>query len=73
MAVGLTGIAAHYCMARSLSLADAVLVTPLHYLRVPLIAWLGWLIYDETVDLWLWIGAAVIFAGTMITVRGGRK
>jgi drug/metabolite transporter (DMT)-like permease len=73
VAVGLTGIAAHYCMARSLSLADAVLVTPLHYLRVPLIAWLGWLIYDETVDLWLWIGAAVIFAGTMITVRGGRK
>ncbi len=73
VAVGFTGIAAHYCTARSLSLADATLVLPMHYLRVPLIAWLGWLIYDETVDLWLWIGAAVIFTGTMITVRGERK
>lgn len=71
--VGLTGIAAHYCTARSLTLADAGLVIPLHYLRVPLIAWLGWLFYDETVEIWLWVGAAIIFAGTMITVRGDRK
>ncbi|NKB54957.1 MAG: EamA family transporter [Alphaproteobacteria bacterium] len=72
-AVGLTGIAAHYCTARSLTLADAGLVIPLHYLRVPLIAWLGWLLYDETVDIWLGIGALVIFIGTMITVRAGKK
>ena len=41
----------------------------MHYLRVPLIAWLGWMIYGETAEIWLWIGAAVIFAGTMINVR----
>ena len=41
VAIGLTGLAAHYCTARSLSLADAGLVTPFHYLRVPLIAWLA--------------------------------
>jgi drug/metabolite transporter (DMT)-like permease len=70
VAVGLTGIGAHYCTARSLALADASLVIPMHYLRVPLIAWLGWLIYGETAEIWLWIGAAVIFAGTMINVRG---
>ncbi len=72
-AVGLTGIAAHYCTARSLTLADATLVIPLHYIRIPLIAWLGWLLYDETVDIWLGIGAFVIFIGTMITVRAGNK
>jgi drug/metabolite transporter (DMT)-like permease len=72
-AVGLTGIAAHYCTARSLALADAGLVIPLHYLRVPLIAWLGWLLYDETVDIWLGVGAFVIFVGTMITVRAGKR
>ena len=48
-------------------------MTPLHYLRVPLIAWLGWLIYDETVDIWLWVGAMIIFAGTMVNVRGEKK
>ena len=73
VAIGLTGLAAHYCTARSLSLADAGLVIPLHYLRVPLIAWLGWLLYDETVDIWLWIGAVIIFAGTMVNVRGEKK
>jgi drug/metabolite transporter (DMT)-like permease len=73
VAVGLTGIAAHYCTARSLTLADAGLVIPLHYIRVPLIAWLGWVLYDETVDIWLGIGAVVIFIGTMITVRAGKK
>ncbi len=73
VAVGLTGIAAHYCTARSLTLADAGLVIPLHYIRVPLIAWLGWVLYDETVDIWLGIGAVVIFIGTMITVRAGNK
>ena len=59
--VGLSGIAAHYCTARSLTLADAGLVIPLHYLRVPLVAWLGWWLYDETVDAWLWFGAAHCF------------
>jgi drug/metabolite transporter (DMT)-like permease len=73
IAIGLTGLAAHYCTACSLSLADAGLVTPLHYLRVPLIAWLGWLIYDETADIWLWIGAGIIFAGTMVNVRGEKN
>jgi drug/metabolite transporter (DMT)-like permease len=73
VAIGFTGLAAQYCTARSLSLADAGLVTPLHYLRVPLIAWLGWLIYDETVDIWLWAGAMIIFAGTMVNVRGEKK
>jgi len=72
-AVGVTGIAAHYCTARALTLADSGLVIPLHYLRVPLIAWLGWLIYGERVDAWLWLGGLTIFAGAMVNLYGGRR
>ncbi len=72
-AVGATGIAAHYCTARALTLADSGLVMPLHYLRVPLIAWLGWLIYDERVDSWLWLGGLVIFVSAMANLRGERR
>ena len=70
--VGLTGLSSHYCTARSLSLAESGLVIPLHFLRLPLIALLGWLLYSETVEIWLWVGAAVIFAGTLINLRSGR-
>jgi drug/metabolite transporter (DMT)-like permease len=72
-AVGVTGIAAHYCTARALGLAESGIVIPLHYLRVPLIAWLGWLIYDERVDAWLWLGGLVIFIGAMINLRGEKR
>lgn len=72
LAVGLTGLSAHYCTARSLALAEAGLVIPMHFLRLPLIAWLGWMLYGETVDPWLWVGAVVIFVGTFINVRGTR-
>jgi len=72
-AVGVAGIVAHYCTARALTLADSGVVIPLHYLRVPLIAWLGWLIYDERVDIWLWIGGLVIFIGVMVNLRGERR
>ncbi|MBT6273561.1 MAG: DMT family transporter [Chromatiales bacterium] len=73
IAVGLSGMAAHYCTARSLVLADVGLVTPLHYLRIPLIAWVGWVLYDEAVDVWLFVGALVIFVGTMATIRTARR
>lgn len=70
LAVGLAGMSAHYCAARSLQLADVGLMAPLHYLRVPLIGALGWLLYGETVTIWLVFGAAIIFTGIMLTVRG---
>ena len=34
--VGLTGLSAHYCLARALHIADATLVVPLDFMRLPL-------------------------------------
>ena len=73
LAVGLSGMSAHYCTARSLTLAEVGLMAPLHYLRVPLIGLVGWVLYDETVDIWLVLGASVIFIGIMVTVRSARN
>lgn len=58
-----TALAAHYCMSRALSLADAAVVMPMDYLRLPLIMLLAWWIYGETVTLYLLLGAALIIAG----------
>ena len=58
-----TALAAHYCLSRALSLADAAVVMPMDYLRLPLIIVLAWLIYGETVTLSLVAGSALIVAG----------
>jgi drug/metabolite transporter (DMT)-like permease len=68
-AVGACGLAAHYCMTRSLRIADATLVIPIDFLRLPLIAAVGAAFYGEPLELSILIGAAVIFAGTYTSIR----
>jgi drug/metabolite transporter (DMT)-like permease len=66
---GVTGMSAHYCLARALSLADASLVIPMDFLRLPLIAVLGFLIYGEGVDMWVAAGAILVCTGNYLSVR----
>lgn len=58
-----TALAAHYCLSRALSLADAAVVMPIDYLRLPLITLVAWWLYGETVTPALIAGAALIIAG----------
>jgi len=66
--VGVAGYSAHYCMTRAFRLADATLVVPLDFLRLPLIALVGAVFYSERIELVTMLGAAVIFAGTYFSV-----
>lgn len=68
LAVGAAGFSAHYCMTRAFRLADATLVVPFDFLRLPLIAVVGFLFYGEPIELATMVGAAVIFAGTYYSV-----
>lgn len=58
-----TALAAHYCLSRALSLADAAVVMPIDYLRLPLIMVVGWWLYGEVVSMSLMVGAVLIIAG----------
>ena len=69
MAWGLAGLGAHYTMARGLHLADITLIFPLDFLRLPLIAFVGWMFYAEALDPWTALGAVIIFAGNYHSVR----
>ena len=69
LAVGATGLSAHFCMTRSLRIADASLVVPIDFLRLPLIAVVGMVFYGEPLVLSILLGAAVIFAGTYYSIR----
>jgi drug/metabolite transporter (DMT)-like permease len=45
---------------------EASAVGPFQYLRLPVAALFGWLVYAEAPDGWGWAGAAVILAGAAI-------
>jgi len=62
--VGCGAFFAHYCMTRSMMLVDATVAVPIDFIRLPLIAVVGAVFYNEPFDPMVIVGAAVIFAGT---------
>ena len=68
-ATGACGLVAHFCLTRAFRIADATLVAPIDFLRLPLIAVVGALLYGEPVEFATFAGAAVIFAGTYYSIR----
>ncbi len=67
--VGFCGTFSHFCMARAMLYADATVVVPMDFLRVPLSATIGWLLYAEQLDMFTLLGAALILAGNMLNLR----
>ena len=45
------------------------MVTPLDFLRIPLIAWIGWWLYGETLDIFVFAGALTIISGVIWNLR----
>lgn len=67
--VAFCGTFSHYCMARALRHAEATVVVPMDYLRVPLTALAGWLIYAERLDLLTVLGTVLILGGNLANTR----
>jgi drug/metabolite transporter (DMT)-like permease len=55
-------------MAKALSLADAMIVMPMDFLRLPLIALVGYFLYQEDIDIFLLIGAGIMLLGNMLAL-----
>jgi len=70
--VATTGTFSHYCLSRAVSLAEATIVTPMDFLRLPLTAVLGWLIYAEGIDALSIFGAFLILAANTINILKAR-
>lgn len=67
--IAFSGTFAHFCMAKALSYADATVVMPMDYLRVPLSAVIGYLLYAEAIDIFTACGAALILTGNLFNLR----
>lgn len=70
--VGLTALSAHYCLARALARGDASMVLPLDFLRLPVIAIVAAALYAESIDIFLFAGAALMIIGNLISLRAER-
>lgn len=67
--IGFCGLLAHTCLTTALSLAPASYVVPVDFIRLPVIAVVGVMLYSEPLDLLVLLGALVIFAGNWINIR----
>jgi drug/metabolite transporter (DMT)-like permease len=68
--IAFCGTFSHYCMARAMLYADATVVLPMDFLRVPLTATVGWLIYSEQLDIFTVLGAVLILTGNLLNLKG---
>jgi drug/metabolite transporter (DMT)-like permease len=69
VAMGVTGLASHYCLTNAFQAGDAGVVVPLDFMRIPLIAVIAWWLYGEPLDLFVFVGAGLIMTGILWNLR----
>lgn len=63
--MGAVGTFGNYCTARAFTLADASAVLPIDYLRMPVVALVGFVAFGEAPDSLVWLGSAIIAASSL--------
>ena len=69
LGVGLAGLSSHYCLSNAFRSGDATLVVPIDFMRIPLIALVGWALYSEKPDVLVFVGAFIIIVGVLWNLR----
>ncbi|MEP1767473.1 MAG: DMT family transporter [Sulfitobacter sp.] len=66
--VGCAGLLAHFCLTNALSIAPATIVVPLDFTRLPVIAIIAMLVFDEPLEVWVFVGALLIFGANYLNI-----
>lgn len=66
--IGCAGLLAHFCLTKALSIAPASVVMPIDFVRLPVIAIVGMLLYAEPLEALVFVGAAFIFAANYLNI-----
>ncbi len=69
LGLGIAGLSSHYCLSNAFRSGEATVVVPLDFLRIPLIALVGWWFYGERLDVHVFLGAGLIIAGVLWNLR----
>ncbi|NIM27058.1 MAG: EamA family transporter [Gammaproteobacteria bacterium] len=71
--IGIVASTAHMAFTRAFALADTMYLMPFDYLRLPQVAFLGWMLFGEPTDVYTWVGAAIIAASSLYVAHREAK
>jgi len=71
--IWIAGLSAHYCLTNAFRARDATLVMPIDFLRVPLIALIGWWLFGEALDPFVFLGGAIMLSGIVWNLQDEAK
>ncbi len=71
--MGFAGTLTQRAMTRAYRSADATIVLPFEYTRLPFAAFMGLVLFAEFPDIWVWIGGTIIFAATVYMAHKERQ
>ena len=66
--VAFCGTYSHYCLANAMRHAEATTIVPMDFLRVPMTAAAGWIVYGERIDLLTVVGTGLILAANLLNL-----
>jgi drug/metabolite transporter (DMT)-like permease len=69
LVMGVTAWMAHMCLAQAMKRADASVIIPMEFIRLPITAIGAYIFFAEVPGAWTMLGAAVIFFGTWQLAR----
>ena len=67
--IGVCGLCAHFCITTALQLAPATIVTPFEFLRLPLITFVGVVLYGEKLEWLVFLGAFIVLLANIMNIR----
>ena len=67
--IGICGLCAHFCITTALQLAPATIVTPFEFLRLPLITFVGVVLYGEQLEWLVFLGAFIVLLANIMNIR----
>lgn len=70
---GALGTISQLAVTRAVHVADVSLMMPIDFVRLPIVAGLGFLILGQVPDRWMWVGAAIICLAILLLLRSGRS
>jgi drug/metabolite transporter (DMT)-like permease len=71
--LAICGTVGHSFFTRAYSLAEITSLQPFQFIKLPMIAFLAWVIFSELPGYWTWLGGMIIFSSTVYITRREAK
>ncbi|MBT6634452.1 MAG: DMT family transporter [Gammaproteobacteria bacterium] len=71
--IAIVGTLAHFSWTKSYTMAEITSLESIEFIKLPIMALFGWMIFSEIPGTWTWIGGSIIFLSTIYISRREAK